>query len=174
MPSTRLTIKNNTNRSHATVVILDLSLGRSPVLVAAKNKLRLNKASNVYSSSGKALIFPREFSSLSNGDIVFISCGEAFVGAVMEAAEEARGPHAAVKLVANLAPVEPEAIAQLNSMAKLEGMRLVVGMPDLHPGQSGPIGAVYVSTGFVYPKLIGTLSISSSGLKCMLIIEHRW
>ncbi len=37
----------------------------------------------------------------------------------------------------------------------LEGMRLAVGFPDLHPGKGSPVGAAFVTEGVIYPHLIG-------------------
>jgi release factor H-coupled RctB family protein len=34
-------------------------------------------------------------------------------------------------------------------------MRRVVGFPDLHPGKGGPVGAAFLTEGFIYPYLIG-------------------
>jgi len=48
-----------------------------------------------------------------------------------------------------------EALRQLYAAAKLEGVRLAVGFPDLHSGKSGPVGAAFVIEGFIYPHLIG-------------------
>ena len=48
-----------------------------------------------------------------------------------------------------------EALRQLYAAAKLEGMRLAIGFPDLHSGKSGPVGAAIVTEGFIYPHLIG-------------------
>jgi release factor H-coupled RctB family protein len=48
-----------------------------------------------------------------------------------------------------------EALRQLYAAAKLEGMRLAVGFPDLHSGRSGPVGAAFVTEGYIYPHLIG-------------------
>ena len=44
-----------------------------------------------------------------------------------------------------------------NSMppAKLDGVRLAVGFPDLHPGKARPVGAAFVTEGVIYPHLIG-------------------
>jgi len=50
--------------------------------------------------------------------------------------------------------VEGNAIAQLYAAAKLEGTRLAVGFPDLHPGKGGPVGAAFVMEK-IYPHLIG-------------------
>ena len=51
--------------------------------------------------------------------------------------------------------IEGEALRQLYAAAKLEGMRLAVGFPDLHPDKGSPVGAAFVTEGFIYPQLIG-------------------
>lgn len=44
---------------------------------------------------------------------------------------------------------------QLQRSAELPGMRLAVGLPDLHPGKGHPIGAAFLSEGWIYPHLVG-------------------
>ena len=51
--------------------------------------------------------------------------------------------------------IEGEALHQLYATSKLEGMRLAVGFPDLHPGKGSPVGAAFVTEGLIYPYLIG-------------------
>jgi release factor H-coupled RctB family protein len=51
--------------------------------------------------------------------------------------------------------IEGEALRQLHATAELPGMRLAVGFPDLHPGTGIPVGAVFVTEGFIYPQIIG-------------------
>jgi release factor H-coupled RctB family protein len=51
--------------------------------------------------------------------------------------------------------IEGEALRQLYAAARLDGMRLAVGFPDLHPGKGGPVGAAFVTEGVIYPYLIG-------------------
>jgi release factor H-coupled RctB family protein len=51
--------------------------------------------------------------------------------------------------------IEGDAIQQLQTTAKLDGMRRVVGMPDLHPGRGYPVGAAFFSVDRYYPALIG-------------------
>jgi len=51
--------------------------------------------------------------------------------------------------------IEGEALRQLYATSKLEGMRLAVGFPDLHPGKGSAVGAAFVTEGIVYPYLIG-------------------
>jgi release factor H-coupled RctB family protein len=40
--------------------------------------------------------------------------------------------------------IEGEALRQLYATSKLEGVRLAVGFPDLHPGKGSAIGAAFV------------------------------
>ena len=51
--------------------------------------------------------------------------------------------------------IEGEAVRQLYAASKLDGTRLAVGFPDLHPDKGGPVGAAYVTEGVIYPHLIG-------------------
>ncbi|MCI0745735.1 MAG: RNA ligase RtcB family protein [Verrucomicrobia subdivision 3 bacterium] len=52
--------------------------------------------------------------------------------------------------------IESEAVRQLYSTAGLQGMKLAVGLPDLHPGRGWPVGAAFVTQGVIYPPLIGS------------------
>lgn len=51
--------------------------------------------------------------------------------------------------------IEGAALAQLNRTARLPGMVLAAGFPDLHPGKGIAIGAAFVSRGLLYPALAG-------------------
>jgi len=51
--------------------------------------------------------------------------------------------------------IEGEALRQLYATSKLEGMRLAVGFPDLHPGKGSAVGTAFVTEGLIYPCLIG-------------------
>jgi len=51
--------------------------------------------------------------------------------------------------------IESEAVEQCHRVAALDGMRRVVGMPDLHPGKGAPIGAAMASA-VLYPHLVGS------------------
>src|SRR5438874_10769980 len=65
-------------------------------------------------------------------------------------------PVAAVRLFASASTwMTYEALRQLYAAAKLEGVRLAVGFPDLHSGKGGPNGAAFVTEGVIYPHLIG-------------------
>lgn len=51
--------------------------------------------------------------------------------------------------------IEGEAIAQLERTGQRFGMKLAVGLPDLHPGRGHPVGAAFVTQYAVYPTLVG-------------------
>lgn len=51
--------------------------------------------------------------------------------------------------------IEGAALQQLNKTASLAGMRLAVGLPDLHPGKGSPIGAAFLTEDWIYPALVG-------------------
>lgn len=51
--------------------------------------------------------------------------------------------------------IEGSAVEQLKKTAQLPGMRLAVGLPDLHPGKGSPIGAAFLADGWIYPALVG-------------------
>lgn len=51
--------------------------------------------------------------------------------------------------------IEGAALAQLNHTARLPGMVLAAGFPDLHPGKGIAVGAAFVSRGVFHPALAG-------------------
>jgi release factor H-coupled RctB family protein len=51
--------------------------------------------------------------------------------------------------------IEGNAEQQLDRVAGLPGMRLAVGLPDLHAGKGSPIGAAFCAEGRIYPALVG-------------------
>ena len=51
--------------------------------------------------------------------------------------------------------IETEAVDQLERASGRFGMKLAVGLPDLHPGRGHPIGAAFLTGHAVYPALVG-------------------
>jgi len=51
--------------------------------------------------------------------------------------------------------IEGEAVRQLYATAKLDGVQLAVGFPDLHAGRGTPVGAAFVTEDVIYPHVIG-------------------
>lgn len=70
--------------------------------------------------------------------------------------EEMSSNRAEVRLIASARNwIEGTAVQQLERTATLEGMRLAVGLPDLHPGKGSPIGAAFLTRERIYPALVG-------------------
>jgi release factor H-coupled RctB family protein len=75
--------------------------------------------------------------------------------------------------------IEGAAVQQLEKTSTLPGMRLAVGLPDLHPGKGSPIGAAFAVEGMVYPTLIGSdigcgVSLWRTGLSSRKIRHQAW
>lgn len=51
--------------------------------------------------------------------------------------------------------IEGSAVQQLEKTAELAGMKLAVGLPDLHPGKGSPVGAAFITVDRFYPALVG-------------------
>src|SRR5205807_216538 len=71
------------------------------------------------------------------------------------------------------------AVQQLEKTALLPGMRLAVGLPDLHPGKGAPIGAAFAVEGWVYPTLVGNdigcgIGLWRTGLSARAIKREAW
>ncbi|MCJ1420915.1 hypothetical protein MMC32_007274 [Xylographa parallela] len=176
MPSTRITLALNSNRSQKCPLLIPSSTSYSPidpiscrslVIKAAQSKLRLKKASRVFvAGTGQELLEESQWKRCMEDDVMLlISAGEDFVGTKKE--EPPPGENTTpdldalslgnpVYIMANKAYVDPLSITQLETTARtLPGIIRAVAQPDLHPGTKFPIGAVFVSDGWIHPPLIG-------------------
>lgn len=75
--------------------------------------------------------------------------------------------------------IETNAIQQLETTAKLKGIQLAVGLPDLHAGRGYPIGAAFLSKDWAYPALVGNdigcgMGLWESELKASKIKRDKW
>lgn len=75
--------------------------------------------------------------------------------------------------------LESNAVDQLRKTANLPGMRLAVGLPDLHAGKNAPIGAAFVTTGCAYPTLVGSdigcgVALYRTGLDARRARKSAW
>ena len=82
-------------------------------------------------------------------------------------------------MAADINGIDGEAVRQVERTALLPGMRLAVGLPDLHPGQGYPVGAVFFSQGLFYPHLVGNdvgcgIGLWQTGLKRNKLKVERW
>ncbi len=58
--------------------------------------------------------------------------------------------------------IEGDAVRQLEQTSALDGIVDCVGLPDIHPGKYGPVGAAYLADG------ISTLHLSALMLAAVL------
>ncbi|VFQ47221.1 RNA ligase RtcB family protein [Desulfoluna butyratoxydans] len=75
--------------------------------------------------------------------------------------------------------IEGAALQQLNTTATLPGMKLAIGLPDLHPGKGTPVGAAFFTLTTLYPFLIGNdigcgMGLWQTDLKHTKIKRDRW
>jgi release factor H-coupled RctB family protein len=93
---------------------------------------------------------------------------------------EEQGHQAEVRLIASSNNwIEGTAEQQLKKTAGLAGMRLAVGLPDLHPGKGSPIGAAFAVEGRLYPALVGNdigcgVGLWQTSLKSSKIRREAW
>lgn len=93
---------------------------------------------------------------------------------------ECTGEQAEVRVLASANNwIEGTAEQQLKKTACLAGMRLAVGLPDLHPGKGSPIGAAFAVEGRIYPALVGSdigcgVALWQTSLRASKIRREAW
>ena len=150
MPSYRTSLISNANQAQKITFLLTNS-STAAILKAAKDKLRLKKPSRIFLPGGDE-VSDDITEHLQNGAEFLISCGEDFIGVRKTIQNTSQ---CEVSVIAKQSFIDPVAKTQLHATATLNGMVQAVGMPDLHPGTKSPIGAAFVSEGYVHPPLIG-------------------
>ncbi|KAK4687550.1 release factor H-coupled RctB family protein, partial [Tremellales sp. Uapishka_1] len=158
MSRATVTIVSNQNHSiRSAIVITGPPVSSIPlydqILRAAKNKLRLKKPTAIFTMSGEE-VSPSSLLSLTLLEATYhIASGEPFIGS--HHSSTASTAPALVTVLAAQSAIAPDAYTQLKGCSHLPGMAHCFGMPDLHPGGKTPIGAVFQTTGRLYPDLIG-------------------
>ncbi|CAD6569832.1 MAG: hypothetical protein ASARMPREDX12_003088 [Alectoria sarmentosa] len=131
------------------------------------SKLRLKKARRIF-VHGKELISQKDWVQILKDDVILlVSIGEEYVGSRKDDHQSNGGqggqhahadanPECTIDILAEVAFLDSLSITQLETTARiLPGMVHAVAQPDLHPGNKFPIGAVFVSQGWIHPPLIG-------------------
>jgi hypothetical protein len=140
-----LTIILNSNHSKKFALVLQSSdaTARDTILREARNKFRIKTLSIVFLQGGTPLDNSESVLRASDA-LVWVSKGEPYNGPPANPRSRNDNP-AEVRVIAEKSFVDTQAIKQLNSIASLPGVRLAVGMPDLHPGSRFPIGCAIAS-----------------------------
>lgn len=93
---------------------------------------------------------------------------------------EHQGEQAEVRVLASANNwIEGTAEQQLKKTAALPGMRLAVGLPDIHPGKGSPIGAAFAVEGRLYPALVGNdigcgVGLWQTSLRASKVRREAW
>eukprot|EP01084_Bolivina_argentea_P032033 59261_1 len=86
---------------------------------------------------------------------ISVSLGEEYVGKTIDT-RTIKKDICLVRYLISLATITREAEKQLEACKRFQGMKLVIGQPDLHAGKGYPIGVNLISENYIYPYLIGT------------------
>ncbi|MFA6011347.1 MAG: RNA ligase RtcB family protein [Desulfobacteraceae bacterium] len=75
--------------------------------------------------------------------------------------------------------IEGNAVTQLENTAQFEGIVAAAGMPDIHPGKGGPVGAAFLSKTLFYPHIIGNdagcgMGFYQTTLKTKKMKKEKW
>ncbi|EJU02044.1 release factor H-coupled R [Dacryopinax primogenitus] len=147
-----ITLILNTNHTNKATVVTTIPSG-AYLLTQARNKFRSKALSTVFRQGGVVLGLEDELPQDENK--VWISKGEEYNGPPAREQLREPGDVAEVRTIASKSYVNDQAVKQLQQVAALPGVRVAVGMPDLHPGSRFPIGCALIADG-VYPALIGS------------------
>lgn len=154
---------------------------RAQVVKSAQTKLRLKLKKNTSARAfaartGAELLTADDWTRAATSDaVILVSASEDFVGKKSEQQQQQSAHNGSsandvinsrggasndqcgeIVNLAHAAYVDPQSLGQLRATAEaLPGIVHAVGQPDLHPGTKYPIGAAFVSRGWIHPPLIG-------------------
>ena len=152
---TRITIICNANQTLRSTFLLPCP-SLPAIHKAARDKLRLKKPTRVFLAGGTEIPDEQTLATyLQNGAEFHISCDEDFIGIKKVDSATEQAADVEIRVICKEAYVDPVSVTQLRATGRMRGMKQVVGMPDLHPGIKFPVGAVFVSEGWIHPPLIG-------------------
>lgn len=175
--ATRITVASNSNQSQKTLLLIAESVSFDPkstpscyslVIKIAQSKLRLKKAQRIFIYGGRELSEQKDWEQSLKEDAVFlVSIGEDCVGSRKDDYHSNGGqggqhahpnvnPNCSIEVHAKDAFLDSLSTTQLETTARtLPDMIHAVAQPDLHPGTKTPVGAIFVSQGWIHPPIIG-------------------
>lgn len=153
------------NRKVRVTVTLQPS-GKSSVIIGqtidellrqCSSKFRVKARRLFLSTTGEEIL--DNFERISNDSKLIVTCGDTYtVTNPPSTTPIDLSSDVSVRVIANRTLIDDAAIDQLKNVAKIYAhVKEVWGMPDLHVGQSTPIGCVVATEpNVVYPELIGS------------------
>jgi len=131
MPSRTITVILNSNHTKKFALLLrSLEAPSDNILREARNKFRIKPLSQIFLQGG-GLLEPNADLGESTTQ-VWVGKGEAYNGPPAHPVQSHGSGE--VRIIAEKSFVDDKAIKQLEFAAGLPGVRIAVGMPDLHPG----------------------------------------
>ena len=134
MPPRTITIVLNVNQTKRSTLVLR-SLDASPgevILREARNKFRVKGLCHVFLQGGGLLQSDADLGKMPWVTEVWVGKGESYAGP--PAIKSHSGGSGEVRIIANKSFIDDKAIKQLQFVGGLPGVKVAVGMPDLHPG----------------------------------------
>lgn len=175
----RVTICTQTNHTKKKVLLMK-NMSYHELKTHGGNKFRI-RVHGVFDNNGQSLseddfVYQREtVTRLFRGDgyVVLSTTGE--FGSLQK---ESRPTEAPVNVLAINTYVPLESFQQIRVVARMRGVQRVVGMPDLHPGEGGPVGIACLSSQ-LHPELIGGdigcgMGVWQLGIKHRMAPIDRW
>lgn len=165
MPNLRLTVVQS-GVGRTSPLLFDPAKSTFAQLLTLSGQRLKMKAKRAFLSTGTELSADNYQSLLENDAKVMLTKGEGYEShltkrdgesdtKVEPATSSASVQPPVVRVLAVKSWLDADATKQLENTAKsLPGIRLAVGMPDLHPGQGFPVGTAFCATS-IYPHLIG-------------------
>ncbi|TFK76287.1 release factor H-coupled R [Pluteus cervinus] len=153
MPSRAITVALNYDQSKKFALLPGQNQAtlREAILREARNKFRVKALSVVFLRGGT--LFEENDSHADSITQVWVGKGEPYAGPPADITRSTNPGE--VRVIRNKSFVDGAAVKQLEYVGGLIGVKLAVGMPDLHPGNRFPIGCAIAAEG-VYPALIGS------------------
>jgi release factor H-coupled RctB family protein len=132
MPRTITVILNSNHAKKCVLLLRSLEAPGDAILREAQNKFRAKGLSQIFLRGGAPLEPDADLGEMTWVQEVWVSKGESYSGPPARPAQS--GGSGEVRIIAEKSFVDDQAIRQLEQVARLPGVQVAVGMPDLHPG----------------------------------------
>lgn len=137
MTLTRVTLVHEQQRVLAMLDLATCDIGR-----VFRNRFKCKRPTHLWTETGQ-LFEPRLH---DHTPVTLFACPQPTVEP---------SPAGETRHIFRKSEVDRHAILQLGAVAYLPGVSVVVGLPDLHPGNQFPVGCVVACENTIYPELVG-------------------
>ncbi|UJR09381.1 hypothetical protein I4U23_013624 [Adineta vaga] len=130
------------------------------LLRQCSSKFRIKARRIFFSTTAEELL--TDLTGVSNDTKLIVTCGDTYTLGNLSSTTKVKTSidpsSVSIQIIANRTLIEDTAVDQLKNVARIYArVKHIWGMPDLHLGQSTPIGCVVATEpSIVYPELIGS------------------